>query len=58
MGRQRTPGVTPLHLVGTAVTLAALTLLVRGRQRPPRRAVARGGAPEKRWTPLLLIPGA
>ncbi|MER7110570.1 hypothetical protein [Streptomyces sp. NPDC000229] len=59
MGRQRRQNaVTPLGLAGTAVTVAALTLLVRGRQRPPRRTAAGRGTPEKRWTPLLLIPGA
>ncbi|GAA2494141.1 hypothetical protein [Streptomyces gobitricini] len=58
MGRERPPGVTPLGMVGTAVTLAALTLLVRGRQRPPRRSAAGRDAPRNRWTPLILIPGA
>ncbi|MGI5484239.1 hypothetical protein [Streptomyces lavendofoliae] len=58
MGRQREPGVTPLGVVGTAVTLAALTLLVRGRRRAPGRPRPDRHAPGERWTPLLLIPGA
>lgn len=56
MGRQRRP-VTPMGLIGTAVTMAALTLMVRGR-RAPRPAPAGQDAPRKRWTPLLLIPSA
>ncbi|WP_143608560.1 hypothetical protein [Streptomyces sp. CB03234] len=59
MGRPRRPAVTPMGLAGTAVTLAALTLAVRGRQRPPRRPAPHHDAPERRrWMPLLLIPGA
>ncbi|MEV3988563.1 hypothetical protein AB0J57_06610 [Streptomyces sp. NPDC049837] len=56
MGRQRRP-VTPMGLAGTAVTMAALTLMVRGR-RGPRPAPSGPDAPRKRWMPLLLIPSA
>ncbi|QGV82060.1 hypothetical protein [Streptomyces ficellus] len=61
-GRRRR-AVTPLGLAGTAVTVAALTLLARTRSPGPAGRRPAGGDeadadPGKRWVPLLLIPGA